>query len=72
MCVQVLKKNRASDQAQWVEGKDTVLSEYRGSSMVERYIDPSDTALPDFATNPAATLDAYYKFRVLNTKRFAP
>lgn len=72
MCVQVLKKRPAGDPAQWEEGKDSVLSEYRGSTMVERYVDPSDPALPDFATNPSATLDTYYKFRVLSTKKFAP
>ena len=72
MCVQVLRKNVATDPAQWVETKDQVLSEYRGSSMVERYVDPSDPLLPDFATKPTATLDGFYKFRILNTKRFAP
>jgi hypothetical protein len=72
MCVQVLKKNNTTDPGQWLEGKDSVLAEYRGSSMVERYIDPSDPRLPDFATTPSATLDNYYRFRILSTKRFAP
>ena len=72
LCVQVLKKRGATDPTQWVEGEDAVLSEYRGSSILERYIDPADPTLPDFATNPSATLDGYYKFRVLNTRKFAP
>ncbi|MFA6176031.1 MAG: Verru_Chthon cassette protein A [Phycisphaerae bacterium] len=69
--VQVLKKVPGTDVAQWVEGKDRTVSEYRGSTLVERYIDPSDPSLPDF-TDPANTdtLDNHYKFRVVNTKKF--
>ena len=67
---QVLKKIPGTDVAQWVENKDVVASEFRGSSLIERYIDPSDPNLPDFATTPNATLDNYYKFRVVSTKKF--
>ncbi|WP_029190785.1 hypothetical protein [Verrucomicrobium spinosum] len=58
----------------WEEGRDLVVSESRGSTTIERYVDPSDPALPDF-TDPAhadATLDPYYRFRVIGTKRFTP
>jgi len=72
MCVQVLRKSNRTDPSQWVEGLDNVASEYRGSSMVERYVDPSDTTLPDFASDPTKTLDAYYKFRIINSKKFTP
>ena len=41
--------------AQWVEGSDQILGEYRGSATIERYIDPGAT-LPDFAVN-TTTLD---------------
>jgi hypothetical protein len=69
--VQVLKKVPGTDVAQWVEGKDRTVSEYRGSTLVERYIDPGDPDLPDFS-DPANTdtLDNHYKFRVVNTKKF--
>ncbi|MEI6562314.1 MAG: Verru_Chthon cassette protein A [Verrucomicrobiota bacterium] len=75
--VQMLKKVPTSAVDQWVEGKDQVVSEFRGSSAVERYIDASDPNLNliDFADpNSAAvkSLDDYYRFRVINTKRFAP
>jgi len=57
-------------------GKDTVLSEYRGSTTLERYVDPNDTTLPDFAaavvSGSIPSIDPYYKFRVVSTKRFAP
>ncbi len=60
--------------AQWREDSDVVTGEYRGSQTVERYIDPGDTTIKDYATNPTATptLASLYKFRVLSTRQFAP
>ncbi len=68
--------------AVWKEGTDQVLGEYRGSFLVERYVDPNDAKLAtvDFAASlsksTAATggvaLDDYYKFRVLERKQFGP
>jgi hypothetical protein len=45
--VQVLKNPAVSDTqaAQWTEGRGAVLAEYRGSSLIERYIDPNDPNL---------------------------
>jgi hypothetical protein len=57
---------------EWHEGRDQVLSEYRGSTTIERYIDPADPNIPDFAVNQDATMDEFYRFRVVNSKRFAP
>ena len=82
MRVQTLKKARNSSVTVWTEGTDQVLSEYRGSQTIERYVDPADPKLPDF-TSPndnngngipdnQEALDAYYKFRVLNSKKFSP
>jgi uncharacterized protein (TIGR02600 family) len=70
--VQVLKKNPNTPADQWVEGRDNVSSEYRGSTLIERYIDPNNTSLPDFATNTSANIDDYYRFRVIQTRKFAP
>ena len=71
--VQVLKKNKTSNAnyAQWIEGTDQVASDYRGSSVIERYID-AEASLPDFAANPGTPMDDYYRFRVVSTKKFAP
>lgn len=71
--VQTLGKSRSTAANQWVEGKDTVTGEYRGSSTIERYLDTSDTTIPDYATasNPQP-IDQFYKFRVLETRQFAP
>jgi hypothetical protein len=58
--------------------KDQVLSEFRGSFLLERYIDTRDTnnPLPDYAAaaDPFALppLESFYRFRVLESKRFAP
>lgn len=71
---QVIKQARRDadgDYAEWRPTTDTVQAEYRGSSMVERYVNPND-ALPDFATNETANIDEYYLFRVINPRRFAP
>ena len=57
---------------QWVEGRDKVVGEERGSTIVERYIDAQDASLPDFAVDANAIISDYYRMRVLSTKRFAP
>ena len=62
---------------------DKVLGDIRGSAVIERFIDPGSSVLPDFAaqvavngakalTNPANVIDSYYQYRILNSKTFAP
>ncbi len=77
--VQSLQKSPNTPAGVWDDDKDKVLSEYRGSSEIERYLDASDPTLPDFAALMAANpsdnqlnLDKYYRYRVISTKRFAP
>jgi uncharacterized protein (TIGR02600 family) len=77
--VQTLKKVPGTPPDQWVTGRDQVLGEYRGASLLERYIDLNDPKLPNFATlfttNPqdsALSIDQYYRMRVISKKRFAP
>jgi len=73
--VQLLKQIPRTDMASWKEGTDQVLSQYRGSQTIERYIDPNDS-IPDYVTEtnfpPAHPLSEYYKFRVIATQQFAP
>ena len=58
---------------QWVENPQLVTSEYRGSVTVNRYIDPQDPNIPDFVASPLTySLDSYYKYRILETRRFLP
>lgn len=73
--------NDASAWGTWNENKDQVISEYRGATVIERYIDPNDPNLPDFAGNkdkdgktlPAndnkLSIDNYYKFRIVSMKK---
>jgi uncharacterized protein (TIGR02600 family) len=57
---------------------DKVIGESRGSAMIERFIDPSDKSLPDFAANVSAggftgrPLYDFYRCRVFNSKQFTP
>ncbi|WP_265595177.1 Verru_Chthon cassette protein A [Verrucomicrobium sp. BvORR106] len=72
--VQVLKKARSSAADEWNESKDAVTAEQRGSSIIERYIDPNDPELPNYFANPSQSgaLDDYYRFRVITRKTFMP
>ena len=74
--VQLLKQPPGSNPAQWNGTYGKVTAEYRGSSLIERYVDPADPTIPDFATNTtyptAVTLNNFYHFRVINTKKFGP
>ena len=69
----------------WDDTQDQVLSEYRGAASIERYIDPNDPNLPDFATGIPATggtalkstapllnRDSDYRFRIVSSKQFEP
>ncbi len=72
---QVLKQSRRDSDGEYGEWRpelDRVEAEYRGSSMVERYVDPNSDEIPDFATQKDKTLDVYYRYRVVNPRRFAP
>ena len=72
---QVLKQARRDgdgDYKVWRPLVDTVQAEYRGSSIVERFVDPNHPDLPDFATDRTAKLVKFYQYRVVNPRRFAP
>tara|TARA_B100000927_G_scaffold55594_3_gene42552 strand:- start:15337 stop:20055 length:4719 start_codon:yes stop_codon:yes gene_type:complete len=72
---QVIKQSRRENDAEygvWRPELDTVQAEYRGSSIVERFVDPNHPDLPDFATQPNRSLDEFYQYRVVNPRRFAP
>ena len=64
--VQALQQSNNDPQpTQWREGRDVVTSEYRGSTIIERFISP-DTVLPDFADpTTTGTLDSYYKWHIV-------
>lgn len=54
-------------------GKNKVTGEYRGSTTIERYIDPGDSRLTDGHEDPDhKSLEPLYRFRVIENKRFSP
>jgi len=79
MRVQTLRQigGANADYTKWREGVDEVLGEYRGSSTIERYIDPSDPRLVTKVGDPnlgasGASLEDIYRFRVVRAKQFNP
>ncbi len=56
--------------------KDQVVGEYRGSAIIERFIDPNDPNLANFDQTKDGGLgekvDGYYKYRIVATKQFSP
>ena len=53
--------------------RDKVLNESRGSSVIERYVDPNDPQLPDFAQETVdERVEDYYRFRILERREFTP
>jgi len=80
MRIQTIKKARSSDPAKFVAGTDKTSSEYRGSVMIERYLDLNDPALSasknlDYATGTALSkppLEDFHRFRIIAQKRFDP
>lgn len=72
--VQVLKKTRSTSVDEWDEDKDSMVAESRGSTLIERYIDPNAPDIPDFIANPTqkGALDDHYRFRVIMERNFAP
>lgn len=71
---QSLKKRIGTDPKIWDEAKDAITGDYRGSTILERYVNPADTALPDYASDPDASpsLDSFYRWRVRAHRPFAP
>lgn len=69
MRCQVLKKVPGTPHNDFVDGRDQVLGEYRGSTTIERYIDPND---PDLKNYDATTQSAepYYRFRIVGSRQF--
>ncbi len=57
------------------ETDDLITGEYRGSSTIERFIDPNDDDIANFDAvteidKAGSSLEPYYRFRVINTKQF--
>jgi hypothetical protein len=75
---QLIRKARSVAANKFDPNSDSIISEYRGSNLIERFIDPTNTTitLPDYgkSSNPAneTPLEQFYQFRTLESKRFSP
>lgn len=76
--VQTLRKNSA-DSGKYVfrNARDQVSGEFRGSFLLDRYLDPNLANLVDINGNPTAETDPNaalgpYRFRVVSSKQFTP
>ena len=71
---QSIRKNPNTAVDVFDEAKDQITGEYRGSTTIERFIDPNDPAIGTYDPSSATTgnLDQYYRYRIVNTKRFSP
>jgi uncharacterized protein (TIGR02600 family) len=71
--VQTLRKVPVTAADSWDESKDRVAGELRGSTLIERFLDPNATNIPDYATDASAlTLSHFYKWRVVSENYFQP
>jgi len=76
---QTLKKSPGTAVNTFISGTDQVTSEYRGSYIIQRYLDPNSNSLiatdgtpPPVSENYTYAVVGPYKYRVIGTKRFAP
>ena len=72
---QALAMPKTTPAGEWIENPQLITSEYRGSVTLNRYLDPQDPNIPDFAlpsNSMKYSLDSYYKYRVLEARRFLP
>ncbi len=72
---QSLAKSPTSDPGVWDELKDSVTGEYRGSTTIERFIDPNDPAFKKNAnySDPGkaqVSFEPLYRYRIVNNKAF--
>ncbi len=67
--VQVLRKARQSSLVLWDEELDSVVAEESNATLIERYLDVTDPAIPDYATEPnAPSLGRFYRYRIVETR----
>ena len=73
MRCQAVKKVAGTPVNKFDPKRDKVIGSYRGSATIERFVDPNDPELANYDPSlPDASVDQYYRFRVLGTKQFLP
>ena len=64
--VEKIRKSKAKPKI-FDSSKDKIISKYRGSALIERYISPNEE-FPDFSENNDKSLDNFYKYRIPQRK----
>ncbi len=71
--VQSLKNPPPNQPDKWTEGKGQIVGELRGSVTLERFLDPANKDIPDYAIDPGAqNLETHYQWRVIENSTFSP
>ena len=75
MTVQTLQKARGTDVDTFVPGEDLVTAEYRGSAVIERFLDPNAPDIPAYLDHRSEhrqpSLEHAYQYRVVSVRQFA-
>jgi len=70
--VQALRNANTANPAIWDEKKGAIIGEFRGATTIERFIDPSNNNIPDYAVNSnAPSLETFYQWRTLRNQAFS-
>ncbi|NCF92006.1 MAG: Verru_Chthon cassette protein A [Verrucomicrobiaceae bacterium] len=70
---QTLLKGRGTDPNHFVPEQDQVRAQYRGSVLIERFIDPNKKEIPDYfedLRHNENSMERFYQYRVGNVKEF--
>ncbi len=73
LTVQTLLKGRGTSPNEFNQEIDRVTAEYRGSAVIERFIDPNKKEIPDYfedLRHSEPSVDHFYQYRVVNVKEF--
>ncbi len=75
MTCQTIQKVRGTPENEFVVGQDQVTGEYRGSAVIERFLDPNDRDIPNYLNvkkeNNEESLEQFYRYRVVNNRQFS-
>lgn len=68
-----VQRLKTADPAKWEENQNAITAEYRGSTTIERFLDPNAT-YPDYAPDPTVQpgLDSFYRWRTVENRQFSP
>jgi len=74
---QNIRKRPNSNPLVFDQGKDLIDGEYRGSTIIERFVDPNNSNIPNYEAqienlSSLAPLDDFYRWRIIQNRQFLP